>query len=93
MIFEWDDEKDESNYSKHRVRFDEAISLWSDAFAIEFYDEFHSDHESRFIRIGTSFKNRILTAVYLVGESVDVVRIISSRKSTLSEVRKYENRI
>ena len=77
MKFEWDEDKNESNFSKHGVWFEEAQTLWADVYALEFFDPEHSDFEDRFIRIGHSSKERLLSA----------------RKATKREAREYEEGI
>jgi uncharacterized DUF497 family protein len=42
--FEWDPEKDASNWVKHKVRFDEAKPVFFDALSYEFPDEEHSEN-------------------------------------------------
>ena len=41
--FEWDEVKAQINKRKHQVSFEEAMSVFSDELAIEFYDEEHSE--------------------------------------------------
>ena len=90
MDFEWDDSKDETNYIKHGIRFAEAVSVWSDDFSLDYYDVIHSVDENRFVRIGRSLKNRILIVIYCERHSMDLIRIISTRRATKSEVIEYE---
>jgi uncharacterized DUF497 family protein len=90
MDFEWDDSKDDSNFKKHGIRFAEAVSIWSDDFALDYYDVIHSVDERRFIRIGRSLKNRILVAIYCERQSELMIRIISARRATKLEVIDYE---
>jgi uncharacterized DUF497 family protein len=90
MDFEWNDAKDESNYKKHAVRFAEAVTLWGDDFAIDYYDSIHSVDEHRFIKIGRSIRNRILVVSYCERNVEEIIRIISARKPTKSEVIVYE---
>jgi uncharacterized DUF497 family protein len=56
-------------------------------------DDFHSDKEERFISIGFSEKNRVLLAVHTEREEksgATVMRIISCRKATQTERKRYE---
>ena len=46
--FEWDDAKAESNLKKHRVSFDEAVTVFGDIQAITFADADHSETECYF---------------------------------------------
>lgn len=47
--FEWDFEKAEINFKKHKVSFEEAESVFYDPNAILISDPEHSDEEDRFI--------------------------------------------
>jgi uncharacterized DUF497 family protein len=82
--YEWDDNKDSANDTKHGIRFDEAKAVFADPLAIEFNDD--ENEEERFIRIGMS-RRGILTVVYCEREE-DIIRIISARKATKQEREK-----
>jgi uncharacterized protein len=56
VIYEWDPKKAAQNQKKHRISFDEAVSVFSDPLALTFDDPDHSTNERRFITIGTSMK-------------------------------------
>jgi uncharacterized DUF497 family protein len=92
-IFEWDGIKARVNLEKHKVSFDEASTIFADPLLITFVDDFHSDKEERFISIGLSERNRVLLTVHTEreenGDTV-VIRIISCRKATQSERKRYE---
>lgn len=92
MRFEWDDEKEEVNYKKHRIRFVEAVTIWSDENSIEFLDQ-NLWEEERYIRIGRSLKDKTLTAVFCERNGAETIRIISARVATIKEVMRYEKRI
>jgi uncharacterized DUF497 family protein len=50
LKFTWDINKAESNKSKHTISFEEAVSVFYDDLAIEFYDPTHSQlEEDRFL--------------------------------------------
>jgi hypothetical protein len=51
----------------------------------------HSEDEERFIIIGMSHKQRLLVVVYM--ERSERVRLISARKATRTERKKYEKDI
>jgi uncharacterized DUF497 family protein len=86
--FEWDEEKAKENLKKHRVSFEEAISILSDPLSVTILDPNHSSEEERYIDIGTSSKGRILVVAYT--ERGQHIRIITCRKATPNERRKYE---
>ena len=52
MEFEWDRAKAEHNLKKHRVRFDEGVTIFYDPMAATFDDPDHSSGERRLITIG-----------------------------------------
>lgn len=54
FIFEWDEVKARHNARKHRVTFEEAVSVFSDPYLVTFPDDEHSSVEERFISIGQS---------------------------------------
>jgi hypothetical protein len=91
--FEWDDQKNRSNFKKHGIWFEEAQTVWVDSKSLEFFDPEHSDDETRFIRIGHSAKGRILLVVFCERADSSVVRILSARKATAREARDYEKGI
>ncbi len=88
LIFEWDEDKERSNFRKHKVSFAEGESVFYDPFSITIHDPDHSIEEKRFIDIGISNNNRILVVVYT--ERDDRIRIISVRKAMQAECEMYE---
>ncbi len=57
LTFKWDSEKAAENIKNHGVSFEEAQSVFYDDFAIEFYDDEHSEWEDRFLLLGLSSQN------------------------------------
>ncbi len=92
MEFTWDESKNIKNYKKHGIWFEEAQTIWSDQFAIELYDNDHSDSEDRFIRVGKSTLRRTLIVVFCEPTEFSV-RIISARLATKMEREQYEEGI
>ncbi|MBC8334398.1 MAG: BrnT family toxin [Anaerolineales bacterium] len=88
MIFEWNPQKAQTNEKKHGISFDEASTVFLDTYSLTIYDPLHSESEDRFVIIGNSLKNRILTVVHI--ERGDNMRIISARKATQKERKYYE---
>jgi hypothetical protein len=86
--FEWDEEKAKTNLKKHKISFDEATTVFSDPFSITIPDPDHSIDEERYIDIGTSDKGQMLVVSYT--ERGTKIRIISCRKATPTELRRYE---
>ena len=89
--FEWDPKKATSNFSRHGVSFEEALTVFRDVLARIFDDEDDSIDEQREIIIGHSAKERILVVCFTSqGESV---RIFNARKATRSEQKDYEENV
>lgn len=85
----WDDAKAASNLRKHGVGFEEAVEVFRDESALYSYDEAHSEREDRYRVIGTGERLRVLLVVFAVREA-DRIRLISARKATKGEQRRYE---
>ena len=88
--FEWNPSKSRANFKKHGIEFNEAQSVFYDDFALQFFDEEHSEQEDRFIMLGLSNEARVLVVVHCERSNGDVIRIISARKATSSERQYYE---
>jgi uncharacterized DUF497 family protein len=93
MKFEWDEDKNLSNFRKHGIWFEEAQTIWADESSSEFFDPEHSDLEARFIRVGYSSVHRLLLVVFCERSDGDVIRLISARRATKSERRQHEEGI
>lgn len=88
MKFEWDDNKAESNFKKHGVSFEEARTVFDDALSSIFDDVWNSVGEQRELIIGTSSNGNLLIISFT--ERADIIRIISARMATSTEVKNYE---
>ena len=88
MLFEWDEEKERSNFKKHRIHFETAKLVFNDENRIELYDEAHSGEEDRYNTIG--MVDRVLFVVYT--ERRNNIRIISARIATPRERSLYYDR-
>lgn len=86
--FEWDSEKARANLEKHGVSFDEATTVFSRWDHATWPDVPHSTNEDRFITIGLSERNRLLTVSHT--DRDETIRIISAREATRAERRRYE---
>ncbi|MDR0220372.1 MAG: BrnT family toxin [Lachnospiraceae bacterium] len=93
MKFEWDPDKNETNFKKHGVYFDEAETVFEDERAVTIYDSNHTDGEDRFKIIGISRKLRELIVCYCYRNGDDITRIYSARRATKNESRLYERGI
>jgi len=83
---EWDPQKAASNKRKHGVSFQEAVTCFADPSGLLLEDEVHPE---RLALIGVSEKSRVPYTVF-AELADDVVRIISARKATTHERRRYE---
>jgi uncharacterized DUF497 family protein len=90
--FEWDERKNRSNRSKHRVDFREAQSVFYDDDALLIDDPEHSDDEDRFVLMGLSTVLRLLVVCHCYRHDGDVIRIISARKADAGERALYDQR-
>lgn len=88
MRFEWDASKARSTLKKHRVSFDEAVTVFYDPVAATFGDPGHSEEESRMITVGYSAHNRVLVVSHV--ERGDVTRVIAARLATRRERKRHE---
>ena len=86
MNFSWDERKAASNLRKHGVSFDEAATVFADPLALHIED---TVDPRRTLLLGASVRNRLLLVVHAeLDEST--IRIISARRATLHERRRYE---
>lgn len=90
MDFEWDPEKAALNRRKHRVSFEEAVTVFYDPLSATFDDAEHSTGEQRLITIGFSSQGRLLVVSHT--ERGDALRIISARRATAHERKRHENK-
>lgn len=89
-MFEWDDEKADRNLRDHGLSFEDAVPVFLDPYRLEVEDDREDYGETRYYTIG--MVNGVVLAVVFTWRE-DRVRIISARKATRAEQRKYdENR-
>ena len=86
--FDWDLEKASINARKHRVTFEEAMSVFRDPFSLTVPDTAHCEVEERLVLIGLSDRYRLLVVIYV--EREDRLRLISARVANPDERRKHE---
>lgn len=90
LSFTWDQAKATSNVAKHRVTFEEAMSVFRDSLMLSIQDVDAS--EERWIPIGESSVGRLVLVVHTWtehDESRALVRLISARHPTRNETRQY----
>lgn len=86
MNFAWDSRKAASNARKHGVTFDEAATVFADPLALAVQDEVHAE---RTLLIGMSGQHRVLLVVHVELDE-DTIRLVSARRATSHERRRYE---
>jgi hypothetical protein len=87
MRVEWDPGKARLNARKHGVALGDAVAVLEDETALTMRDPFPEDEE-RWITLGLDAFGRVLVVVYTWrGERL---RLISTRKATPREMRRYE---
>jgi uncharacterized DUF497 family protein len=89
MRFEWDPAKAAANERKHKVTFEAAQSVFYDEFAVQFFDDEHSEDEERFLLLGMSSDAKLLLVCHCERDRGEVIRIISARKATTREAKFY----
>jgi len=88
MEFIWDPRKAAVNLRKHKVSFQEAATVFSDALSATASDPDHSQEEERLIIVGMSNRSRLLIVSF--AEQGNRIRIISARELTRTERQDYE---
>ena len=90
MGVEWDPEKARSNAHKHGVDFADALIALEDPNAITI-DDPDAVGEARYVSLGADPLGRVLVTVFT--SRGDNLRLISSRRASRQERRRYEESI
>lgn len=94
MRFVWDPAKAESNQRKHGVRFEDAVHVFFDPLHLTVQDRVESG-EYRWQTIGQVGGAAVLLVAHIVTEdgpeAVETIRIISARRATPQERKRYAN--
>ncbi|MEO8883857.1 MAG: BrnT family toxin [Devosia sp.] len=92
MEFEWDENKNRSNFVKHGIRFQDAIRVFADPFYQSDQDR-HVGGEERWQTIGLVELVGLVIVAHTVrdedGER-EIIRIISARRAERGERQTYE---
>ena len=90
-VFEWDPRKADANAKKHGVSFDDAVTVFLDAHALDGPDLQHSGAEARFLRLGQAADGRVLTVAYTLRRirDAETIRLISARRASRRERAAY----
>lgn len=94
-IFDWDPQKDAINRKKHRVSFEEAVTIFLDPYILSKYDEEHSELEDRWVSLGCAGSKRLLLVIHterVIEEGVEIFRLISARRASKLESEFYNKR-
>jgi uncharacterized protein len=94
VLFEWDEAKAKSNERKHGVRFEDAMLVFADPYALVEQDRLEGG-ELRWQTLGLAGGIVLLLVAHTVRNEQDdeVIRIISARRAVREERRRYdENR-
>jgi len=91
MRFEWHEAKNALNLQRHGIRFETAVLVFDDPFALTLRDVLQ-DREERFITLGMLGGGVIAFVVHtgFEEEGEEVIRLISVRRATSRERKSYE---
>ena len=89
LRFAWDKKKAKINRKRHKVSFEEAVTVFDDEQARFMHDPDHSEEEDRFVLLGMSCSVRLLVVIHCYREDDSEIRIISARKASKHEEKKY----
>ena len=84
--FEWDEEKNDFNFMRHGIWFEDAIKIFNDSMRVDIFDGEHSLFEDRWKTIGL-YGCDIIFVIYTMRN--DIIRIISARKADKEEEEEY----
>ena len=84
---EWDPRKAAVNRPKHKVSFEEAVTVFGDPLGRITDDPRHSENEERYVLLGQSARRRLLAVMFT--ERGKAIRLVSARKATRHERREY----
>jgi uncharacterized protein len=87
--FEWDEEKAASNFAKHKISFESAITAFADPDALHLDATRQGDGENREKLVGM-IEGRLFTVVFTLRD--EVVRMISARRANKREEKSYGER-
>ena len=87
MQFEWDQNKNRTNKTKHGIDFNTATELWNDQDRIEIQMNFPAENRNALIgKVG----NKLWTAIFT--RRGEAIRIISVRRARKKETHLYEQK-
>jgi uncharacterized DUF497 family protein len=91
MRFEWDDEKNRQNLRKHEISFETAALVFDDPRVLSLLER-EVDGKERWQSLGLIHEAVVVVVAHTYRDTNDgeVIRIISARKATPAERRRYE---
>jgi uncharacterized DUF497 family protein len=92
-FFEWDEQKAETNFRKHHIRFADAVRVFDDPLAVTDQDRIENG-EQRWQTVGMVDGHLLLLVAHTLrfeDAGIEVVRIISSRRVDRAERKRYEH--
>ncbi len=93
MEFEWDEQKNRTNITKHGIDFEQAKDVFDDPCVLTRVDDRFEYGEVREVSIGQiplATQGHTLIVLVIHTERNGITRIISARKATKQERRLYE---
>lgn len=93
MDYEWDYNKNQSNIIKHGIDFDQAKRVFEDPNLLTFEDKRFGYGEKREISIGRlllTTQRQIIIVVVVHTSRNGNIRLISARKASKKERKRYE---
>jgi hypothetical protein len=92
--FEWDAVKAESNRKKHGVSFETAVRVFADPFALTEQDRIE-DGEYRWRTLGLVDDQTLLLVAHVDRDKDgdEVIRIVSARRASGKEKKRYEQEV
>ncbi len=90
MIFKWDENKNKINIRKHGIDFSDVPEMFDHPMLVN-SDTRNEYDEDRWIGIG--LLKQLIAVVVFVEKRDETIRIISARKATNYERKRYEKEI
>jgi uncharacterized DUF497 family protein len=93
MEFEWDEDKNQNNITKHGIDFQQAKQVFEDLNVLTYEDARFNYQEIREISVGQlllTTQQKIIIAVVVHTDRDGKVRLISARKASKRERKIYE---
>ena len=88
LLFEWDEEKNKKNITKHGISFQAAVKVFNDENIFIDTDYRHSGSEDRYYAIGC-VEHKLVIIYVSFTERGKIIRIISARKANREERELY----